>query len=515
MTDMLNGHATGVPPSAATMSKECAQIAERGRGLVGIAVCWLGMLAAGEAPGLHARAEASPGELPAAVRVVGVTTPEELTEALDAAQPGDHIVLGPGDYDGREFEIDCQASASRPLVVRAEELLTARITRKVTITGSYGEDMLPALHTYVDGHQGAIILRNEANTVVTERVRESLPRAVRLTREQVGPEAPAASDERPGRNAAELPEPARVVSANRRVPVILDTDIGDDIDDTWALAMLLKSPELDLRLAVSATGDTLYRARLIARMLEIAGRCDVPIGIGIPGQKPSYDEPQRAWVERYDLEGYPGRIYPDGVEAIVETLKVSAEPVTLICIGPLTNIAEVLRRDPGVARKAHFVGMHGSVNRGYGGKAEPDAEWNVEQDPKSAQKAFTGDWLSRTITPIDTCELARLTGEDYARLLDSDDPMLRAVLENDRIWREVWMKGHAGGETSVLFDTVAIHLAHSREFLTMEKMSLTVTDDGFTVRDPSGPKFDVAVDWTDLDGYHDYLSRRLLGEIVR
>jgi inosine-uridine nucleoside N-ribohydrolase len=338
----------------------------------------------------------------------------------------------------------------------------------------------------------------------------------RRAAKEIGPKAPAAPNEGLGEGAAEQAEPLRIVPANRRVPVVLDTDIGDDIDDTWALAMLLKSPEVDIRLVVSDTGDTVYRAKLIARMLEIAGRTDVPVGVGIPGRKPSYDEPQRAWVKDYDLEDYPGRIYSDGVEAIIDTLNSSPEPVTLICIGPVTNIAGVLRRDPGVARKAHFVGMHGSINRGYEGKAQPDAEWNVKQDPKSCQVVFAGDWLSRTITPIDTCELARLTGEDYARLLDSDDPVLHAVLENYRLWSTVWMKTErCPTESSVLFDTVAVHLAYSREFLKMESMSLSVTDDGFTVTDPAGAEFDVAADWVDLDGYHAYLSRRLLAMVVR
>jgi inosine-uridine nucleoside N-ribohydrolase len=66
-----------------------------------------------------------------------------------------------------------------------------------------------------------------------------------------------------------------------KVPVILDTDIGSDIDDAWALAMMLRSPELDVKLVTSCTSDTTARARIIAKMLALAGR-DVPVGIGVP-----------------------------------------------------------------------------------------------------------------------------------------------------------------------------------------------------------------------------------------
>jgi hypothetical protein len=84
----------------------------------------------------------------------------------------------------------------------------------------------------------------------------------------------------------------------RRIPVILDTDIGDDIDDTWALALLLRSPELDVKLVTTATGDTTYRAQIVARLLEVAGRTDVPVGIGPAG--PLRTPPrQTAWIEGY------------------------------------------------------------------------------------------------------------------------------------------------------------------------------------------------------------------------
>jgi inosine-uridine nucleoside N-ribohydrolase len=68
---------------------------------------------------------------------------------------------------------------------------------------------------------------------------------------------------------------------SRKIPVILDTDIGGDIDDTWALAMMLRCPELDIKLVVSDTGNTTYRAKIIAKILHIAGRTDIAVGIGI------------------------------------------------------------------------------------------------------------------------------------------------------------------------------------------------------------------------------------------
>jgi hypothetical protein len=148
--------------------------------------------------------------------------------------------------------------------------------------------------------------------------------------------------------AADLP-PARPAP----VPVILDTDIGDDIDDTWALALLLKSPELDLKLVVGDYGEAPYRARLLAKLLERAGRTNVPVGIGLD-IAPRGDGRQAAWVKDYNLQSYPGKVHADGVQAIIDTIMSSPQPVTLICIGPVPNIAEALKREPRIAEHARF-----------------------------------------------------------------------------------------------------------------------------------------------------------------
>ena len=151
------------------------------------------------------------------------------------------------------------------------------------------------------------------------------------------------------------------------IPVILDTDIGSDIDDTWALALLLRSPEVDLKLCVSDTGDTLYRAKLLAKLLETAGRGDVTVGIGPAMQDGSWAaKGQAAWVEDYDLSRYPGKIAEDGIGTMIDTILSSPVPVTLLCIGPVPNIAAALQREPRIAHNARFVGMHGSLRTGYG-----------------------------------------------------------------------------------------------------------------------------------------------------
>ena len=292
------------------------------------------------------------------------------------------------------------------------------------------------------------------------------------------------------------------------IPVILDTDIGGDIDDTWALAMMLKCPELDVKLVVSDTGDTTYRSKIIAKMLEVAQRTDVPVGVGVPFDS-RRNPRQGAWVSDYDLAAYPGPVHEDGVQAIIDTIMASPAPVALVCIGPVPNIAEALRREPGIAANARFVGMHGSVRKGYGGSDTPSPECNVVNHVHECQAAFTAAW-DMTITPLDTCGIVRLEGPHFAAVRDCGDPLVQALMENYRIWA-----GHEKCrfdpeiESSVLFDTVAVYLAYSEELLVMERLGIRVTDDGYTAPDDAAKPINCAMEWRGLDAFKDHLVQRL------
>jgi inosine-uridine nucleoside N-ribohydrolase len=296
-------------------------------------------------------------------------------------------------------------------------------------------------------------------------------------------------------------------------PVILDTDIGDDIDDTWALALLLKSPELDLKLVVGDYGEAPYRARLLAKLLERAGRTNVPVGMGLD-IAPHGDGRQAAWIKNYDLKAYPGKVHPDGVQAIVDTIMNSPQTVTLICIGPVPNIAEALKREPRIAQHARIVAMAGSVRVGYNGAKPPQAEWNVKCDPKAMQSVFAAPW-DITITPLDTCGLVILSGDRYRRVREATDRNVADVIANYRIWlvnQPTLPADMADKRSSTLFDPVAVYLAIGPEQCVMEKLGLRVTDDGFTVVDPQARQVNVATQWKDLGAYEDFLVDRLTGK---
>ncbi len=306
-------------------------------------------------------------------------------------------------------------------------------------------------------------------------------------------------------NPGDLEKPAR------GAPAILVTDIGDDIDDSWALALLLRSPELDLKLVVTDYGKPLYRAKVTAKLLDAAGRSGIPIGLGPEVTGVTGEGGQAGWVKGYDLAKYPGKVHRDGVQALIDLLMGSREPIILICIGPLPTIAAALEREPRIAEHARFVGMDGSVRRGYGGKRDPDPEWNIKAGIPAAQRAFAAAW-PMTITPLDTCGLVTIRGERYAALRRSKDPLARALLETYRIWLGK-NAADADRESTTLFDTVAVYLALAKEkdFCIMENLTIRVTDDGFTRIDPAGKAMLCAMEWKDLGGFEDFLVGRISG----
>lgn len=307
-------------------------------------------------------------------------------------------------------------------------------------------------------------------------------------------------------------------AAPPRVPVILDTDIGTDIDDTWALAQLLRSPELDPRLILTGAGGIAFRTAVTARFLQVSGRTDVPIGRGVPSwdTAPSHRN-QEPWIKGYDVAAYPGEILEDGVGRMIEIIETSPVPVTIIAIGPAVNIAAALARAPGIASRCRLVGMFGSFDVGYDGAPIPSAETNVRLVPDAFRQVMAAPWIDVLITPLDTCGLAILDGENYRRVWSATaDPMMRALIENYCVFapRVTWMNcDFFAVRSTVLFDCVAVYLAYAEDLTEIETVRFNITDDGFTRRDANGPyTARVALRWRNLAAFHDHLTSRLLGE---
>ena len=177
--------------------------------------------------------------------------------------------------------------------------------------------------------------------------------------------------------------------AQAREKVIIDTDIGDDVDDAFALALAVKSPELEI-LGVSTTfGETELRAKLVDRFLAEVGRADIPVVAG----KPTAATPMSQ--RRYAEGGHFAKnSHGDAADFLLDQIRKHPKEITLIAIGPLINVGAAIDRDAAMFRKLkRVVIMGGSIRKGYGdyGYNEhfpPMPEWNILNDVASAQKLF-------------------------------------------------------------------------------------------------------------------------------
>ena len=225
-------------------------------------------------------------------------------------------------------------------------------------------------------------------------------------------------------------------SASLRHTVLLDTDIGDDIDDALALALILQSPEIDLKAVTTVFGDAPQRARLAAYLLRIFGREDIPIaaGIAMPLQlrhQPS-GAPQAAAVP-------PNAVFPalsdlSGPELIARMAYKYAGQLTLICIGPLTNVATALINSPEISSSIRNIVMMG------GSSGIPLPDWNVRSDVRAAQIVLSSGipitMMGLNITlrcPMRAVDVTRL-----ARSVTAHGQLLSILLEIWRVHRKRW-----------------------------------------------------------------------------
>ena len=166
-----------------------------------------------------------------------------------------------------------------------------------------------------------------------------------------------------------------MTTPNRPVPLILDTDIGDDVDDVFALLLAVRDPAYDLLAVTVVYGQVEARARLARHVLDLAGRPDIPVAIGSsaslagpvnPGDRgnsmASADEVMPG-VGSSEWDDLGARLDPrPASELIIELVRNATVPPVLAAIGPLTNIAQVLRQAPDIAgRVASLVIMGGAA----------------------------------------------------------------------------------------------------------------------------------------------------------
>ena len=303
--------------------------------------------------------------------------------------------------------------------------------------------------------------------------------------------------------------------APQRQKIIIDTDIGTDIDDAFAVALALQSPEFRILGITTASGDTRMRARLVTRLLNETGRGDIPVAAGIPtgtqtAREAAAEESVRGQF-RYGLRT-PAQAYPDAVSFILEQIRRSPGEITLITIGPLTNIGAAIDRDAVTFRKVgRVVAMGGSVYLGYDQLGEvkhpqPSAEYNIRSDTAAAQKLFRSG-VPLYVMPLDSTQI-RLEELNRARIVTRGTPLTDALA----LLYLQWSGG--GGATPTLFDPVAVAYALVPGLCPMTALRLRVDQHGFTRVDQGPPNAQVCLH-SDWQKFFDFYMPRVTAPVLK
>jgi purine nucleosidase len=303
-----------------------------------------------------------------------------------------------------------------------------------------------------------------------------------------------------------------------RIPILLDTDVGTDVDDAIAIALVLAAPELDLRAVTTVSGDVRLRARIAKKLLTLGGRADVPVAAGV--REPVLRRRGFLWL------GHEGKaIVADGdrlplsdthgVDLLIDT--VLRERPHVVTIGPLSNLAVAIMKEPAVIGAIpHLTVMGGSLGR-TPGVAVPPVEYNLGSDAEAALVVLDAG-IPTTLVPLDVTFRTFFLSPELARLRASRSRLVQTVCDAIEVWAPVHRALFEGSRTydpdtvAFLHDPLTVAVLFDPTLVTIERLRLrpAIVDGAFRLLDDAtAGQLDVAVG-VDAPRFVELLLERLL-----
>jgi purine nucleosidase len=282
--------------------------------------------------------------------------------------------------------------------------------------------------------------------------------------------------------------------------IIIDTDLGDDVDDILAIAFALLRPELEVCAITTVSPFPDRRVRLARQLLHVLAREDIPVGAGMAMPLRPYDAadiPRLTDNNGYVLNQYPfvppvynaAPVTEDAIDLIIRTLDASAPgEVALVTIGPLTNAAVALRRKPEIAEKLAWIAMMGGevhLNR---------REHNIAWDTAASEIVFTSG-VPLFLGTWDVTRRFALSPEDCEAIRAHGTPLTDALARCIDLW---WpYKGWKPGP--VMYDLAPLLWSFDRSYYATKPMRVHVETRGehtrgITVTSNGTPNAEVTVD---------------------
>jgi purine nucleosidase len=295
--------------------------------------------------------------------------------------------------------------------------------------------------------------------------------------------------------------------------IIIDTDIGSDVDDAMALSLAINSNEINLIGVTTVYGDTTLRAKLAKKLLQLGGSEHIPVCAGI--EKPLLHN-REVWWSGHEGEG----VLTDetitfetehAVDFIIRTIMENPGEISLIPIGPLTNIAAAIIREPQIVKNLKEIVLMGGVSRlGDNGLELPPIEHNIKCDPESASLVFSSG-APIVMVGLDVTMKVRINRDDIKQLEDSGRPLNLALVKLINRWLE-----YIKLDWTAMHDPLAVSVLIDRSIVQTKRMNVKVQYDhqhpsGQTIAtlDEAG-NVEVCLN-VDNEKFKELLFRKLLG----
>jgi len=250
------------------------------------------------------------------------------------------------------------------------------------------------------------------------------------------------------------------------INILIDTDIGDDVDDALAIGFALSCPELDVKAITTVYGDTKTRAELVLKLLKAFGREDIPVGVGIKkpllGKERTGQVNQAVVLDEREILAAPSK--QAAVDLIISQVMACEHPI-IVTIGPLTNVATALVKEPDLARKAKLVMMGGAVNR-------QQAEYNVRCDPEAARIVLESG-IQVIMVGLDVTTKCKLGQEELNSLAKKASPTTHLLMDMIRAWQR-----STGRVYPILHDPLAVAVSFDQTLVKMEPRKVHVETRG-------------------------------------
>jgi purine nucleosidase len=266
------------------------------------------------------------------------------------------------------------------------------------------------------------------------------------------------------------------------VRLILDTDIGSDVDDALALAFALRHPDIELVAVTTVADDVVRRAQIARKLLRLAGRDDIEVAPGVgweqgpSGRTSWFGHEGKGLLEASDEQE---TFKHDGISVLLdETREGDIEVAT---VGMQSNIAAAVEGDPTfpqrVARLDVMGGVFGPVRVGAG-KLPPSSDHNLMVDQQASLRALNAG-MKALYTPLDVTVQAQLLRSHLERLRTGDD-LCRALAQQIDVW--IGFAKLPGELAATLHDPLTVACTVDRRFVTSETLPVTVAIHNDAVR---------------------------------